>query len=188
MTSVGDRQDDPEARAAREIRRGRYISLATSSSEGEPWCAPVAYVETEQEELLFASSVYSRHARDLSDTGCIAGAIFDSTRLSAEVDGVQLAGECLRIPDDRVPQYGEMFATRYCVKAHEVPQEWNEVRAARWMSSSSLGLFAIKVTKVYVLDQNEYARTGSDKRLELRVARTWEFLRRCWALHSDLRV
>jgi len=71
------------------------MTLATSGPDG-PWAAAVFYASREF-ELYFVSSPKSRHAADLQRRPSAAAAIHEDYRDWRAIQGIQLAGTCVRL-------------------------------------------------------------------------------------------
>jgi uncharacterized protein YhbP (UPF0306 family) len=71
------------------------MTLSTTGPEG-PWAAAVFYASREF-DLYFVSSPKSRHATDLHRSPTAAAAIHEDYRDWRSIQGIQLAGEVIRL-------------------------------------------------------------------------------------------
>jgi uncharacterized protein YhbP (UPF0306 family) len=91
---------DHEAVAAEILRSNRYLTLATADKDGAPWAAPLAYVIDRNGDLLYYSAIETRHGRHIRENPLAACAVFDSSRSSDEVDGVQFSAQVSEVLED----------------------------------------------------------------------------------------
>jgi uncharacterized protein YhbP (UPF0306 family) len=95
-------------RVVRIFKANRYLSLATTSV-GSPWVAPLAYVLLPDFSMVFYSAKDSRHALNIEKHPQVAAAIFDSTKSSDDVDGIQLTGIVEEVGATELPKVMELY-------------------------------------------------------------------------------
>lgn len=90
----------PSAKARAIIDAIRYITVATVSSEGEPWNTPVAGYHFDGDyNLYWASWVDNQHSKNIRNNGKAFIAIYDSTPHGAPSEGVYMQVEVFEITD-----------------------------------------------------------------------------------------
>lgn len=75
------------------IKRHHVLTLATVSSEGEPYCAACFYAyDKERNRLIFTSDGSTRHAQQMLENKRVAIGITLETRIVGKVQGAQICG------------------------------------------------------------------------------------------------
>ena len=75
------------------IKRHHVLTLATVSSEGEPYCAACFYTyDKERNRLIFTSDDTTRHAQQMLENKKVAIGITLETRIVGKVQGAQICG------------------------------------------------------------------------------------------------
>lgn len=75
------------------IKRHHVLTLATVSSEGEPYCAACFYAyDKERNRLIFTSDDSTRHAQQMLENKKVAIGITLETRIVGKVQGAQICG------------------------------------------------------------------------------------------------
>ena len=79
------------------IKRHHVLTLATVSSEGEPYCAACFYAyDKERNRLIFTSDDSTRHAQQMLENKKVAIGITLETRIVGKVQGAQICGTAER--------------------------------------------------------------------------------------------
>ena len=79
------------------IKRHHVLTLATVSSEGEPYCAACFYAyDKERNRLIFTSDDTTRHAQQMLENANVAVGITLETRIVGKVQGAQICGKAER--------------------------------------------------------------------------------------------
>ena len=75
------------------IKRHHVLTLATVSSEGEPYCAACFYAyDKERNRLIFTSDDSTHHAQQMLENNKVAVGITLETRIVGKVQGAQICG------------------------------------------------------------------------------------------------
>ena len=75
------------------IKRHHVLTLATTSSEGVPYCAACFYAyNKERNRLIFTSDDSTRHAQEMLENSKVAIGITLETRIVGKVQGAQICG------------------------------------------------------------------------------------------------
>lgn len=82
--------DALEERARAILLDIQYLTIATSSLDGEPWNSPVYCSFDEQGNFYWASDPASRHSANLATNPLLVGVVYDSTAPAGTGEGVYL--------------------------------------------------------------------------------------------------
>ena len=154
----------PEAIAAAIITANRYLTLATSGPEG-PWASPLAYTVEPDVSLVFYSAIDSRHCRNIAHNSQVAGAIFDSSRPSAEADGVQFMGQCAEVAEGELAAVMERYFSQ-SFPDPEIRREWLRP-TSDFQAPASQRFYRIRIERLFKPDPESIQ---IDRRLELDIA------------------
>ena len=92
------------------IKRHHVLTLATVSSEGEPYCAACFYAyDKERNRLIFTSDDATRHAQQMLQNAKVAIGITLETRIVGKVQGAQVCGIAERGDDEDKRVYIKRF-------------------------------------------------------------------------------
>ena len=99
-----------EKRITDFIKRHHVLTLATVSSDGEPYCAACFYAyDKERNRLIFTSDDTTRHAQQMLQNSKVAIGITLETRIVGKVQGVQICGIALRGDEEDKREYIKRF-------------------------------------------------------------------------------
>ncbi len=99
-----------EKRIVDFIKRHHVLTLATVSSEGEPYCAACFYTyDKERNRLVFTSDDTTRHAQEMLQNAKVACSITLETRVVGKIQGVQICGIAERGNDSDKAAYIKRF-------------------------------------------------------------------------------
>ena len=92
------------------IKRHHVLTLATVSSEGEPYCAACFYAyDKERNRLIFTSDDATRHAQQMLQNTHVAIGITLETRIVGKVQGAQICGIAQRGDEQDKTHYIKRF-------------------------------------------------------------------------------
>lgn len=92
------------------IKRHHVLTLATVSSEGEPYCAACFYAyDKERNRLIFTSDDSTRHAQQMIENATVACGITLETRIVGKVQGAQICGIAARGDEEDKRVYIKRF-------------------------------------------------------------------------------
>lgn len=92
------------------IKRHHVLTLATISSEGEPYCAACFYAyDKERNRLIFTSDDATRHAQQMTQNAKVAIGITLETRIVGKVQGAQICGIAQRGDEQDKGSYIKRF-------------------------------------------------------------------------------
>lgn len=99
-----------EKRIVDFIKRHHVLTLATVSSEGEPYCAACFYAyDKERNRLIFTSDDTTRHAQEMLQSAKVAIGITLETRIVGKVQGAQICGVAERGDERDKAEYIKRF-------------------------------------------------------------------------------
>ena len=99
-----------DKRIADFIKRHHVLTLATTSNEGEPYCAACFYAyDKERNRLIFTSDDSTHHAQQMLENAKVAVGITLETRIVGKVQGVQICGLAYRGDDADKRHYIKRF-------------------------------------------------------------------------------
>lgn len=87
--------------AKRIIETIKYATLATVSSDGQPWNSPVFALHDDDFNFYWASSKESQHSQNIRQTGKVFIVIYDSTAGPGEGEGVYVQAEAQEIETEQ---------------------------------------------------------------------------------------
>lgn len=92
------------------IKRHHTLTLATTSSKGEPYCAACFYAyDKERNRLIFTSDDTTRHAQEMADNASVAIGITLETRIVGKIQGAQICGRAERGDEEDRKSYIKRF-------------------------------------------------------------------------------
>lgn len=153
-----------ERAAADTILANRYLTMATADADGSPWAAPLAYVVDDSGDLVYYSAMDAHHSRDIAARPVVACAIFDSSRLSDEADGVQLVGEVSEVGESELPVVMRLYFERSFPDAM-VRARWSRP-VSDFAGDSPQRFYRICITEAYRPDPSS---AKVDRRVQLDV-------------------
>lgn len=86
-----------DERIVKFLKRHHVLTLATTSSEGEPYCANAFYAyDPQSNRLIFTSDDTTRHSQEMIARGRVAASVVLETRIVGKVQGLQICGTAAR--------------------------------------------------------------------------------------------
>ncbi|MEG1611363.1 MAG: pyridoxamine 5'-phosphate oxidase family protein [Alistipes sp.] len=99
-----------DERILRFIGRHHVLTLATTDSQGAPYCSNAFYCyDAERNLLIFSSSNETLHAQHMTQRPRIAASILLETRVVGKVQGLQLCGTATRADQQARSSYIKRF-------------------------------------------------------------------------------
>ncbi|MFG3698055.1 pyridoxamine 5'-phosphate oxidase family protein [Micromonospora sp. NPDC047620] len=167
-------EDDLVRRAVKLVRENRYLTLATCGG-GMPWAAPINYVIGPGSHLHFYSTPTARHSRHIAATRSVAAAIFDSTAVGDDVDGMQFVGECAEVTGPELAAVCEhYFATNF---PDPQVREWWYRPPTEFEGDGTWRFYRLEFTEIHLIDVESFEETKVDARVEVPLARFLDALR-----------
>ena len=98
----GKMSEHHQRRAQEIVRRLIYVTVATASSEGQPWNSPVYSAYDNRANFYWTSSPLAQHSRNIDQNGKAFLAIYDSTVPAGGGEGVyvEAAAMGLIVPEE----------------------------------------------------------------------------------------
>ena len=131
------------------LEDNKYLVLATES-DTKPWIAPLFYAFDKNNNLYFISRHESYHAQHVRNNSSVAVAIFNSTSIPGQCDGIQLSGtarELTSISD--VTHAAKILFTRRFTDTESRKQYLDP---KLFMKLSEFRLYEIVPAEAYVVD------------------------------------
>jgi len=92
------------------ITSHHVLTLATSTTDGHPYCCNIFYAYNKQEgAFIFTSDDHTHHAQMMSNNPRVAASIVLETRIVGKVQGLQITGEVKRATDGDKALYIKRF-------------------------------------------------------------------------------
>ncbi|MBR2168797.1 MAG: pyridoxamine 5'-phosphate oxidase family protein [Alistipes sp.] len=92
------------------ITSHHVLTLATSTTDGHPYCCNIFYAYNKQEgAFIFTSDDHTHHAQMMSNNPRVAASIVLETRIVGKVQGLQITGEVKRAVDGDKALYIKRF-------------------------------------------------------------------------------
>lgn len=143
-------------KAKQIIADNSYMVIATVSSEGKPWAAPVFFAfDSKYANIYFISATDSRHAENIEANPNVALAIYNSTSSIDISDGVQIEGTAYAVEKEGINEAVKLYSLRLSDKAKQ-PEKYDP---NQYLEPAEFRFFNVKVQKIYV--------TGTDRRVEV---------------------
>ena len=139
------------------VGEARYLVLATSSPEGEPWISPVWFAHRDLDTFWWISRPGTRHSRLVAANPAVAIAVFDSTVVPGRARAFYAearAGEC---PPD------ELAASVAAYSQRSVAQGLSEFAESQLTGDAEFRLYRAQVTSASLLLDDG----GPDVRVDL---------------------
>lgn len=149
-------------RAVRLVRNNRYLTLATCG-DGRPWAAPINYVLGPGPYLHFYSARTALHSRHVVDTPEVACAIFDSTAVGEDVDGMQFTATCAEVTGASLPELTEHYFTTNFPPG-EI-RDWWYRPPSEFEGDAPWRFYRLDFTEVYLIDLDTFEETRIDSRV-----------------------
>jgi hypothetical protein len=84
-------------RAQEIIDRILYVTIASTSKDGQPWNSPVFSAHDEHYNFYWGSHLGSLHSQNIKATGRVFLVIYDSTVEAGQGEGVYVQARCSEI-------------------------------------------------------------------------------------------
>lgn len=92
------------------ITSHHVLTLATSTTDGHPYCCNIFYAYNKQEgTFIFTSDDHTHHAQMMSNNPHVAASIVLETRIVGKVQGLQITGEVKQAADGDKALYIKRF-------------------------------------------------------------------------------
>ena len=155
---------DLSIRAKELILGSNYLTLATSDAN-DTWVAPLGYACDENFIFYFISEHQSRHALHIAANPNVAFAIYDSTLLPQDANGLQVSAHAGVVATEEIPH-------AISVVYHKFGRDLLEFRFPNWQDPTSyldlskFRIYKLTPTHFYMLDPEI---EKSDKRIEIKL-------------------
>lgn len=150
------------AKAHSMIVTNNYLCLATNDRHGTPWIAALYYAYDKDCSFYFFSAKESRHAEHIRENSHVAFAIYNSTLMPEDADGLQIDATAEQVSLTGIPHaiatyYKRRFPDDSERAKHEhVPMDFHGIALRRF--------YKLTPHHVYILDP-DFSQV--DQRVEL---------------------
>ncbi len=148
-------------RAKEIIEKILYITIATVSTSGEPWNAPVVGAYDKDYNFYWGSYRNSQHSQNVRDTGRVYLVIYDSTVPVGTGEGVYIKASAQELTDPK-----DVEAAHQVLQSRYPKPYWklNQVQGA-----GPIRLYKAVPEKVWVNGDGEENGTYIDTRVEIKL-------------------
>ncbi|MFC4856963.1 pyridoxamine 5'-phosphate oxidase family protein [Actinophytocola glycyrrhizae] len=153
-------------RTRRLLDEARYLSLATVSTNEQPWSAVLQYAWlADPLRFLFGSAVQSRHSNDIATRPLVSGSLFVAGGELMAVDGAQFTGVCRELTTAEVQRYHGTFYDAVLPDARD-RAEWTLPPSAL-VAPAPHRLYLVEVEQWWLVDTRTWAEDRIDRRVEV---------------------
>lgn len=164
---MGD--DSLAGRSRRLLDEAGYLTLATVSTDGQPWSAVLQYAWlAEPLRFLFGSAIQARHSRHVAARPQISGSLFVAGGDLLAVDGAQFSGTCVELCAADVHRYHARFYDAVLPDARD-RAEWT-LPAEALLPPAEHRLYLIEVDQWWLVDTSTWAEDRIDRRVQVPVS------------------
>lgn len=115
--------DEYTRRAKQIITSNRYMVIATSNGDRQPWQAVVFYVYTSDYTFYFLSATDSKHAKNIEKNPSASIIIFDSGQPLGQSEGLQAEGKITLVEKKNLENVINLYAARLFPKSEMAPTQ-----------------------------------------------------------------
>jgi uncharacterized protein YhbP (UPF0306 family) len=156
-------------RTRRLLDEAKFLSLATVSTEEQPWSAVLQYAWLPRPlRFLFGSAVQSRHSTDVATRPRVAGLLFVTGGDLLSVDGAQFAGTCRELSPDEVVEHHAAFYDAVLPDAAERAEYTLPV--SMLVPPAPHRLYVVEVEQWWLVDTSTWVEDRIDRRAEVPLA------------------
>jgi uncharacterized protein len=115
----------PDDRIVKFILEHHVMTLATSSTEGDPWCAACFYLYLPGENwFVFTTDDETRHGREMGARPKVAANIALETNMTGKIRGVQITGVVRKAAGKELTRASVAFLKRFPVSMLKQTNLW----------------------------------------------------------------
>ncbi|THJ46004.1 pyridoxamine 5'-phosphate oxidase family protein [Burkholderia sp. LS-044] len=153
------------------IRNTRFMTLATSDNNGEPWASTVNYVPVvdHQIHLLWYSMKGARHSLNITTRSGVTGSIFRADLVPAlsplGLDGIQFGGIAREVDESSaIAMHAAYYRLNFPDEA--IRQNWM-LPIDEFIGSGVRRFYKLTIDAWWLLDIDQWLRNKEDRRVEL---------------------
>jgi hypothetical protein len=139
---------DNAAHALELLRHNRYVVLATSDGDGNPWATPVWFAPDGLDRLYWVSWPGSQHSLLIEQRPAVALTVFDSTVVPGQGAAFYATATARQVPDDELEMGLRIFNQR------SLAQGLSEFARQDVTGQARLRLYVAEFSATWVLDQD----------------------------------
>ena len=119
--------DDIKEQIVNYLSKRKFLTLATSSKNGEPLTHAIAYVNKD-DTIYFSTGSETRKYKNIIDNPNVAYSIYDPTEHLDEVKSIQMEGKASEITDEKeISEIHEMLKIKFPTMAVLIANEDNVI-------------------------------------------------------------
>ena len=161
--------EDVARRTRRLLDEAKFLSLATVSTEEQPWSAVLQYAWLPRPlRFVFGSAVQSRHSTDVMTRPRVAGSLFVAGGELLAVDGAQFAGTCRELSPDEVVAHHAAFYDAVLPDAAERAEYTLPV--SMLVPPAPHRLYVVEVEQWWLVDTSTWVEDRIDRRASVSLA------------------
>ncbi|MEU1972926.1 pyridoxamine 5'-phosphate oxidase family protein [Microbacterium sp. NPDC019599] len=131
------------------VAANSYLTLATSSADGEPWASPVWFAARDLEWFVWASKPGARHSRNIVHNPRVSMVIFDSSRPPGSVGALYVAADAEPVDDHGFTDALSVYNRR------SIERGLGEWSPARLREPAEHRLYRAVAREIFVLDEHD---------------------------------
>lgn len=153
-------------RAVKILKENRFLTLATCSND-EAWAAPINYVIGSTGQLYYYSARKARHSQDIEKNPRIMCAVYNSTAVANDIDGMQFVGHCTVVSGLELEHVAEYYFRVNFPDPKE--REWWYRPHTSFSGEGPWRFYKIDPINMYIIDIESVIQTKIDRRITVDV-------------------
>ena len=156
-------------KARKIIEKNVFMTIATASTDGEPWVTPVFYSYDAALNFYWYSSSRTKHSELIAKNKKVALTIFNANADEEDASGVYISGNAFEVDKDELRH----ALTTYFERAMPTNEEerYKMINTPEdFLEFSELRMYKVVPAKVYVSGQaKQYSGKWIDTRIEVKL-------------------
>jgi hypothetical protein len=116
--------EDKISRAKEIIEKILYITIATATSDGQPWNSPVYSAFDESYNFFWESDQNGQHSKNIRENSRVFIVIYDSTAPEGTGEGVYIQAKAYELTDKEEIVHGLSFLDKRVGKKPHTPEQF----------------------------------------------------------------
>ncbi|MGB3439796.1 MAG: pyridoxamine 5'-phosphate oxidase family protein [Actinophytocola sp.] len=159
-------EDSLATRTRRLLDEAKYLSLATVSTDEQPWSTVLQYAWLPDPlRFLFGSAIQSRHSNDITTRPLVSGSLFVAGNELMAVDGAQFNGVCRELSSAEVELYHATFYDAVLPDAKDRAEY--TLPASALVAPAPHRLYLVEVEQWWLVDTRTWAEDRIDRRVKI---------------------
>ncbi len=141
--------NDQQTRTKRILSNNRYMTLATTAKDGQPWSTPVFYALDDNNNFYWYSRKDTRHSLSIKENSKVAASIFGVDNAD-EGFGVYLEGVASEVTKNELPHAMEVYAKKGATNDEERKQLTTK---EDFLNDAPIRMYKLIPKKMYVSNE-----------------------------------